>query len=935
MALWLGVLFTTIGIAASDFFSVNLSTISNVLGLSESLAGVTFLAFGNGSPDVFSTFAAMQSHSGSLAIGELIGAASFITAVVAGSMAIVQPFKVTSNTFVRDVGFFVVAVSFSMGFLADGRLRIWECIVMVGYYVFYVAFVVFWHWWVGRRNRRRERNSESRSHFLGAGEEEEDDERHDSADGNLAQGERQALLRVGSGDDARALDYARVNPRIRLANEDDEEDADMMLAEVNSNMRLTRPSGGERRQSVNPIRPSLVGALEFRAVLSSLQKSQNMQTIPLFVRRYSYGESVDERQQDSRSFVSDPEVHSQAGMRTEERHRDNPSKTAGPRDAAESRTAGLRTRAVSTNDAIGLHLNPRLSQSLHERLPRSSHSPDHRLLGPHSPSVSGRSSPSISLSPPGSERGSRATSPVPAAPRPASLDFLAPPKGTAFKSLPRQISRADSRPNSTETTSDVSKSLQLPKIVIPEISNEPSNSGSDFPFPTAPEYASPASLEGQPRLHDISLLRRDSGYSLPGGGINDGMESKPISWWPYRLLPPPQVMVSTLFPTLYSWKHKSAWERILGLIAAPSVFLLTITLPVVEWSGDVDVAQMGKASDLPQAAVDTTGSGNKVLGAAEEAWGVFQTPLQKHDVPGNGIDPPTISDSNANSSSVGAGRSTSGHSKPFSSAPEAPYSVSQTSSPVQVAGPRGWNRWLVCLQIITAPLFVVLLVWANKLSDSPETPPLLLPILYSLVGSMIVLAVFVAFTDPAKPPRRHFLLCFAGFVVSIAWISTIANEVVGVLKAFGVILGISDAILGLTIFAVGNSLGDLVADITVARLGYQVMALSACFGGPMLNILLGIGLSGLYMTISKGENWHKKHPHKHLVYKPYQIEVSNTLMITGATLLVTLIGLLVLVPLNGWRMDRRIGWGLVALWIVSTVSNVAVEISGWGGSTSL
>ena len=57
------------------------------------MAGVTFLAFGNGSPDVFSRFAAMKSHSGSLAIGELVGAAGFITTVVAGSMALVSHLK--------------------------------------------------------------------------------------------------------------------------------------------------------------------------------------------------------------------------------------------------------------------------------------------------------------------------------------------------------------------------------------------------------------------------------------------------------------------------------------------------------------------------------------------------------------------------------------------------------------------------------------------------------------------------------------------------------------------------------------------------------------------------------------------------------------------------------------------------------------------------
>ena len=97
---------------------------------------------------------------------------------------------------------------------------------------------------------------------------------------------------------------------------------------------------------------------------------------------------------------------------------------------------------------------------------------------------------------------------------------------------------------------------------------------------------------------------------------------------------------------------------------------------------------------------------------------------------------------------------------------------------------------------------------------------LLRHILYSLIISLCMLAILLLTTTPNRPPRWRSMLCFLGFAVAIAWISTIANEVVGVLRALGVILNMSDAILGLTIFAVGNSLGDLVADITVARLGF-------------------------------------------------------------------------------------------------------------------
>ena len=118
--MWLAILFTTIGTAASDYFTPNLNSIASILGMSESMAGVTFLAFGNGSPDVFSTFISMRTNSGGLAIGELIGAAGFISSVVAGSMALIRPFSVPKYSFMRDVGFFVLASCFSMVFLSDG-----------------------------------------------------------------------------------------------------------------------------------------------------------------------------------------------------------------------------------------------------------------------------------------------------------------------------------------------------------------------------------------------------------------------------------------------------------------------------------------------------------------------------------------------------------------------------------------------------------------------------------------------------------------------------------------------------------------------------------------------------------------------------------------------------------------------------------------------
>ncbi|CEG78690.1 Putative K-dependent Na :Ca2 antiporter [Rhizopus microsporus] len=152
MCFWLLFLFGFVGIAASDFFCPNLQTIASVLHLSESLTGVTFLAFGNGSPDLFSTFSAMQSDLGSLALGELIGAASFIVSVVAGSMCAIKPFRAKKFSFIRDVSFFACAIVLVMIIVSDGLIHMYEAIILILFYIVYVLVVVGGNYYMKRRS---------------------------------------------------------------------------------------------------------------------------------------------------------------------------------------------------------------------------------------------------------------------------------------------------------------------------------------------------------------------------------------------------------------------------------------------------------------------------------------------------------------------------------------------------------------------------------------------------------------------------------------------------------------------------------------------------------------------------------------------------------------------------------------------------------------
>ncbi|KAL2925818.1 Cation/calcium exchanger 5 [Bienertia sinuspersici] len=91
--------------------------------------------------------------------------------------------------------------------------------------------------------------------------------------------------------------------------------------------------------------------------------------------------------------------------------------------------------------------------------------------------------------------------------------------------------------------------------------------------------------------------------------------------------------------------------------------------------------------------------------------------------------------------------------------------------------------------------------------------------------------------EPPKTDQLHVVL--VAFVMSVFWISNVAGELLNCLAALGKILNLPPTILGLTVLAWGNSVGDLVADVAVAKAGQPALAMAGCFAGPMFNMLIG------------------------------------------------------------------------------------------------
>ncbi len=574
-------LFTTLGIVAGDFFSVNLSSIAHSLSMSDTLAGVTFLALGNGAPDIFSTFAAMNSNSQSLALGELIGAAAFITSVVAGSMALVRPFPVVKASLVRDAIFLMVAVTFLIYVLVDQSLRLWHCISMLILYVGYVGFVMGWHWWLSHKAKEEDSGEEQPSH------DEEGQQRSPTETTRLISDADRERRRHAT---SKLTESGKRRKRIQsLWRQDCDEEAPRIV-------------------DYRFINPSLLDTLQFRQNEYYKKQEHNRHKLPTH---------------HDHDHAQDSLVHDSTDPRSG-RQDDDPSREAG---------------------------------------------------------------------------------------------------------------------------------------------------------------------------HPATSPRWFTGHIL-----------------------------QILFPTLQNLKSNNALHRFINIATAPSVLVIKVTLPVVDDDSDEDL--------------DVKGQGPKNEQSSE-----------------------------------------------------------------------GWDRWLLLLQAICGPQFMLAII-AHQASI--ETSHLLIPALAILSGSAVFSILVLLATTSRTGPRWFKILSIPGFLISIAWISTVADEMVGVLKALGVICNISEVILGLTVFAVGNSLDDLATNVSMAQHRHPVMALSACFGGPLLNILLGIGGSGIIIFAKEKVTVISLGP-------------SSTLFITAGTVIATLIALVTAMLFTKWTMTKLVGSVMITVWIVGTGTTLVIN----------
>lgn len=157
---------------------------------------------------------------------------------------------------------------------------------------------------------------------------------------------------------------------------------------------------------------------------------------------------------------------------------------------------------------------------------------------------------------------------------------------------------------------------------------------------------------------------------------------------------------------------------------------------------------------------------------------------------------------------------------------------------IPVYTPESWNRYTASLSPIVITLLLIYFTGGNyHLGLYSYHYRISLEILALVLGGLI-------FRTSRKSvlPEYNIWLVWVGFIMSLLWICSICSVMIDLLNLSSTLLTFPSPALGMTLLAWGNSSSDLVANLAIAKVGLSSTALTACFAGPLFNMLVGLGM---------------------------------------------------------------------------------------------
>ncbi|XP_028816395.1 sodium/potassium/calcium exchanger 3 isoform X2 [Denticeps clupeoides] len=167
-------------------------------------------------------------------------------------------------------------------------------------------------------------------------------------------------------------------------------------------------------------------------------------------------------------------------------------------------------------------------------------------------------------------------------------------------------------------------------------------------------------------------------------------------------------------------------------------------------------------------------------------------------------------------------------------------------------------------------------------------------------------------TVPNCVLRRWERWFMVTFVVSTLWIAVFSYLMVWMVTIISFTLNIPDVVMGISFLAAGTSVPDCIASLIVARQGMGDMAVSNSIGSNIFDILLGLGFPWALRTL--------------VVDYGATVFINSRGLVYSVILLLASVFLTVLsVQLNHWKLDRRLGLGLMFLYAIFLLCSICFE----------
>lgn len=222
-------------------------------------------------------------------------------------------------------------------------------------------------------------------------------------------------------------------------------------------------------------------------------------------------------------------------------------------------------------------------------------------------------------------------------------------------------------------------------------------------------------------------------------------------------------------------------------------------------------------------------------------------------------------------------------------------------------------RWRSALFFLTIPLAICGNSWRSiRLSTA---------VAVVVMGSVAAFAYFIFYSRDQKSPSesveairrpRSGLVrtCFAGFM-ALFWTSIVAAEVVQCIATLGLVLRLSNELLGLTIMAWGNNMGDLFANVAISRAGHTRMGLAGTYGACIVTISFGIPIVATVHILRQVFN--------QVPPSIVPFTFDKSLMVAGTASVFVTIGWFVHAAVKRFRVSRGSGLYLIIGFIIVNI----------------